>query len=200
VNYIRSYSFTGMLDISLWYDKFSDTDPDLLVNGMEVSQPNVPMTSEDIDFWSEEISNDNHYGVALRSVTFDGSGDIVGCSLYVSNNTTLTNTMEPSIVGGTFALPQGSDLNYPIECITHALKVTGTFTTAYMSSVDNKWVVSETNFTALSGVYSTASGVSDGTIAFYSKPALIAPTYTNVNVIDGWTPGTYHIFYGGTTV
>ncbi len=200
VNHIRSSAFTGMLDISLWYDKFTDTDPDLLVNGMEVSQPNVPMTSEDIDFWSEEISNDNHYGVALRSVTFDGKGDIVSCSLYVSNNTTVTNTFAPSIVGSEFKLPQGSDLNYPEECITHALKVTGTFTTAYFSTGDNKWVVSETNFTALSGIYSESSGVSDGTISFYTKPAMIDPTYTNVTTIDGWTPGTYHIFYGGTTV
>ena len=200
VNYIRSSSFTGMLDISLWYDKFYDTDPDIMVNGMEVSQPNVPMTSEDIDFWSKEISNDNHYGVALRSITFDGSGNIVECSLYVSNNTTLTNTDKPSIVGGSFNIPQGSDLNYPVECITHALKITGTFTTAYYSTTDNVWVVSNTSFTALSGIYDRASGISSGTISFYSIPDMVPPTYTNVTVIDGWTPGTYHIFYGGTTV
>lgn len=200
VTHSRSSGFTGMSDITLWYDKFNDTDPDLEVNGMEVSQPMVPMTSEDIDFWSNEISNDNHYGVALRSITFDGQGDIVACSLYVSNNTTLTNTLDPSIVGGSFTLPQGSDLNYPVECITRKLKVTGTFTTAYKSSTEPEWVVCETNFTALSGSYSEALGLSDGTISFYSKPALVPTTYTNVNTIDGWIPGTYHIFYGGITV
>lgn len=200
LNYIRSSSFTGFLDISIWYDKFEATDPDLLVSGMEVSQPNVPMTTEDIDFWSEAASSDNHYGVALKGITFDGQGDIVGCSLYVSNNTTYTNSQAPTIIGGQFNVPQGSDLNYPIECMTHALKVTGTFTTAYYSSVDTKWIISDTSFTALSGTYSTASGVSDGTISFYSKPAMIDPTYTNVETIDGWVPGSYHIFYGGTVV
>ena len=199
IAHIRSSAFTGFMDITLWYDKFESTDPDLLVNGMEVSQPNVPMTSQDIDFWSE-ASSDNHYGVALRSITFDGAGDIVACSLYVSNNTTYTNSMEPTIIGGEFIIPQGADLNYPVECMTHALKVTGSFTTAYLSDADNKWIVSETNFTALSGTYASASGISDGTIAFYSKPAMIPPTYTNVNTIDGWLPGSYHIFYGGTVV
>jgi hypothetical protein len=200
LNYIRSSSFTGFLDISIWYDKFEATDPDLLVNGMEVTQPNVPMTSQDIDFWSEQASSDNHYGVALKGITFDGQGDIVGCSLYVSNNTTLTNNMDPTIIGGEFVIPQGSDLNYPVECITHALKVTGTFTTAYYSDPDAKWIISDTSFTALSGIYSASSGVSTGTISFYSKPAMVDPTYTNVQTIDGWLPGSYHIFYGGTVV
>lgn len=200
VGHIRSSSFTGFLDITIWYDKFEDTDPDLLVNGMEVSQPNVPMTSQDIDFWNESASSDNHYACALKGVTFDGSGDIVGCSLYVSNNTTWTNSMKPTIIGGSFIIPQGSDLNYPIECITHALKVTGVFTTAYFSESDNMWLVCDTSFTALSGIYSEDSGISDGTISFYSKPAMILPTYTNVTTIDGWKPGSYHIFYGGTVV
>lgn len=200
LNYIRSSSFTGFLDISIWYDKFESTDPDLLVCGMEISQPNVPMTSEDIDFWSEGAPNDNHYGVALKGITFDGQGDVVGCSLYVSNSTTVTNSLDPTIIGGSFTIPQGADLNYPVECITKALKVTGTFTTAYYSEPDTKWIVSDTSFTALSGTYSAASGMSDGTIAFYSKPAMIPPTYTNVETIDGWAPGSYHIFYGGTVV
>lgn len=200
LSYLRSSAFTGFQDITIWYDKFEATDPDLLVCGMEVSQPNVPMTSQDIDFWSPQASSDNHYGVALRSITFNGQGDIVGCSLYVSNNTTLTNSMDPTIIGGEFIIPQGADLNYPDACITTALKVTGTFTTAYLSESDNMWIVSDTSFTALSGVYSAASGVSNGTISFYSKPAMIPPTYTNVNTIDGWIPGSYHIFYGGTTV
>ena len=200
VSHMRSSTFTGMLDISIWYDQFDATDPDLLVNGMEVSQPNVPMTSQDIDFWSHEISNDNHYGCALRSVTFDGAGDIVACSLYVSNNTTITNTTKHSIIGGPFTLPQGSDLNYPATCITHALKVTGVFTTAYYSTVDAKWVVAETDFTALTGTYNEANGVTDGTISFYTKPEMLDPTYTAFTTIDGWLPGSYHIFYGGTVV
>ena len=108
--------------------------------------------------------------------------------------------MDPTIIGGSFTIPQGADLNYPVECITKALKVTGTFTTAYYSTPDAKWIVSDTTFTALSGTYSAASGMSDGTIAFYNKPAMIPSTYTNVETIDGWTPGSYHIFYGGTVV
>ena len=40
----------------------------------------------------------------------------------------------------------------------------------------------------------------NGSIAFNSVTSLVPTTYTNVESIDGWEPGAYHIFYGGTTV
>lgn len=199
----RSSEFTGFLDITLWYDRFTDTDADLLVNGMEISQPNAPMSTEDISFWNVDNPNDNHYSSALRSITLSGNGDIIECSLYVSNGSTATNiTSGRSIIGGTFTLPQGSDLVYPIRCLTKPVKVTGSFTTAYKVQ-NQQWVVIATNFTAQTGVYNVANDVtSTGTIAFDSITDLIRSENMtmDVNVIDGWAPGTYHIFFGGTTI
>ena len=203
INNTRSNDFTGFLDITLWYDKFNDTDADLQVNGMEVSQPNAPMTTEDIAFWNEANPNDNHYSAALRSITLAGNGDIIECSLYVSNGSTATNvTSGRSIIGGTFNLPQGSELVYPTRCVTKPLKVTGSFTTAYL--VENaQWVVIATNFTVQTGTYNpTTDVISSGTIAFDSTTDLLGSENMtmDVTVIDGWNPGTYHIFYGGTTI
>ena len=199
----RNSDFTGFSDITVWYDKFYDTDADLQVNGMEISQPNAPMTTEDISFWNEANPNDNHYSAALRSITLAGNGDVVECSLYVSNSSTATNvTSGRSIIGGTFNLPQGSELVYPTRCITKPLKVTGSFTTAYL--VENaEWVVIATNFTVQTGVYNKTSDIiSSGTIAFDSTTDLLGSENMtmDVTVIDGWAPGTYHIFYGGTTI
>lgn len=202
-NGIRATDFTGFRDITLWYDKFTDSDPDLLVNGMEVSQPNSNILVEEISFWNEDNPNDNHYSSALRSITLSGEGNVIGCSLYVANGSTATNvTSGKSIIGGTFNIPQGSDLVYPIRCLTKSLKITGSFTVAYKVD-DAQWVVIATNFTAQSGTYNATNDViTTGTIGFYSDTSLLnsANMTMNVNQMDCWEAGTYHIFYGGTTI
>lgn len=203
INNSRSQTFTGMKDITIWYDKFKEDDPELMVNGMEIYQPVAPMTTQDVSFWNEANPNDNHYSSALRSITLGDNGDVVGCSLYVSNESTATNvTSGRSIIGGPFVLPQGSELSYPSKCVVKPLKVTGSFSTAYM--VQNaEWVVIATNFTVQTGVYDPATDtMSSGTIAFDSVTDLLSSQNMTMNVttIDGWVPGSYHIFYGGTTI
>lgn len=196
-------SFTGFDNLTLWYERFSDSDPDIVVNGMEVSQPNVAMVTQDIAFWSEDIPDDNHYSYALRSITLSGSGKLIACSLYVSNSTSTTApivTTRHIILGGDFILPQGSALNYPMACVNSPIKVTGVFTTAYKATQGAEWIVTETSFTALSGIYTPANGMTVGSIAFNSETSLIESTYIPEDRIGAWEPGSYHIFYGGTTV
>ncbi len=195
--------FTGFDNLTLWYARFTTSDPDLIVNGMEVSQPNVQMTTQDIAFWSEDIPDDNHYSYALRSITLSGSGKLISCSLYISNSTSVTapiTTTRHIIIGGDFILPQGSALNYPIACVNDPLKVTGVFTTAYRAVSGANWIVTETSFTALTGTYSPSNGMSTGSIAFNSTTTLVESTYIHADSIGAWAPGTFHIFYGGTTV
>jgi len=193
--------YTGFDNLSLWYAKFKSNDPDLTVNGMEVMLPEADLTPQEISFWSTTVPGDNHYFYALRSVSLSTSGIIIGFSLYVSNGST-RQTLEPghTIIGGSFVLPQGASLNYPQTCITHPLKVTGTFTTAYQDSTHTKWITTDTSFTALTGTYDSDLGMQKGSIAFNSNTYMVDTTYTNVATIDGWDVGTYHIFYGGTTV
>ena len=197
-------NFTGFENLTLWYARFLSSDPDLIVNGMEVSQPNVAMITQDISFWSEDIPDDNHYSYALRSITLSGSGKLIACSLYVSNSTTTTApivTTRHIIIGGDFVLPQGSALNYPTACINSPLKVTGTFTTAYPATIGADWIVTETSFTAQTGIYDPTTGMGNGSIAFNSKTDLIEATYIPTdNPLDAWQPRSFHIFYGGTTV
>ena len=194
-------NFTGFDNLKLWYARFKVTDPDIVIDGMEVLQPTVNIIPEEIAFWDENIVGDNHYEYALRSVTFGSNSDVIACSLYVSNDSTQTvNTTQHIIIGGDFVLPQGSELNYPVSCIANPLQVTGNFTTAYLDSTQTKWITTETSFTARTGIYDISSGMGNGSIAFNSKTDLIDTTYTNVDSLDGWEPGAFHIFYGGTTV
>lgn len=203
VMYPEFTGFTGFSDLTLWYARFNVSDPDLTVNGMEVSQPNVSLAAQDISFWSDFIPNDNHYGYALRSITLSNSGHIIGCSLFVANVSTqiqIQDTTKHVIIGGKFVLPQGSALNYPKTCLNSAMSITGTFTTAYLADNQADWITTDTSFTAKTGVYNFATGMEDGSIAFNSNTYLVPTTYTNVDTIGGWEPGSYHIFYGGTTV
>ena len=198
--------FTGFDNLTLWYARFYVSEPELVVNGMEIIQSDVAMVTQDISFWDETVANDNHYSDALRSITLSGSGQLVACTLYVSNNSTqkeVDATSSHVIIGGDFTIPQGSKLNYPISSLTSPIMVTGTFTTAYMTNDDTDWIITETSFTAKSGVYSVSEegGQTKGSIAFNSKTDIVPATYTNMkDSIDGWEPGAYHIFYGGTTV
>lgn len=199
-NYIRSCArstnFTGFKDIKLWYYAFDDISPNLVIDNMTVTETDAPIVPEDLSYWNVTQPNDNHYLVALRSITFDGSGTVTGCGLYVADDSTDNVQLGDRIMVGDFTLPQGSGLTYPKMCMTSQLKVTGTFTSAYYS--DSVWYTTDTSFTALTSSFNPYDGSESiaGNIAFHSKT-----TRVNVQVgtqtIPAWETGTYNIFYGG---
>lgn len=196
--------FTGFDNLSLWYNRFTISDPDIVVNGLEISQPNEKVITEDITFWNETISGDNHYSYALRSITLSSSGVVIGCSLYVGDDSTHqvvteVNATTHTVIGGKFKIPQGPALKYPEACIKYPISVTGTFTTAYMATNGVDWIVTDTDFSAKSGIYISGEGVANGSIAFNSSTYFVPAAYTNVTTLDAWGVNEFHIFYGGTT-
>ena len=188
-------------DMTLWYEKFETTDANLLVDNMTVIETDAPIIPEDMDFWTPEVPNDNHYMYALQSITFAGDGTIVGCSLYVKNNTTSNVTLGESIIVASFTIPQGAGLTYPMSSLTKQIKVTGSFVTAYPSTSPSGYIVVDTNFTAVSQTYDeyTTSPALSGSIAFLSNAKLI-DNVLGIDIgtsIDGWEPNSFHAFSGG---
>lgn len=203
LNYIQTSHLTdsikGMRDIKLWYERFEDSDANIVVDGMTVSEIDAPIISSDIDFWNTSSANDNHYFYALKSITFSGEGEIVGCQMLVANDSTNNVDSGHKLILSKFKLPQGYGLLYPDTCLTKSIKITGSFVSAYLSSSPSDvWVVTNTNFTAVTGVYDAfAQGESiEGTISFHSDTNVIAADL-DVETIPGWQPDTYHIFSGG---
>ena len=194
--------FTGMKDIKLWYQAYSDTDPNLSVDDMTVNELDVTMESQALDFWNPSAPNDNHYSVALSSLTFSGDGTIIKCGLLVANNVTNNVTTADSIVLCDFELPQGSGLIYPQSCLTRQLKITGTFTSAYYVN-GHEWNISETSFTAVTESYDRYSSTTaaKGSIAFHSKITIVAANLGSSIEASGtilpWASDTYNLFYGG---
>lgn len=198
-NYVRqcrersSDSFTGFQDIKIWYAQFDESDPYLTVNDMTIRELEAPIIANEINFWKVSNPNDEHYLCALHSLTFSGEGDIIGCTLLVSNQSTNNVVTGKRILSSEFAFPQGSGLVYPKACMTRQLKVSGTFVSAYKAE---DWFVTDTKFTVLSDVYDpySESKTQTGSVSYYLDTEIVR---SDVESIPGWEPDTFHIFAGG---
>ena len=159
-----------------------------------------------------EDPNDNHYEYALRSITFDATGQLIGASIMIRNNSTYNVDPGVSIYVSDFRLPQGSDLTYPKSRISKQLRIDGTFVSAYWSTIDSQYILTTTSFSAVSQTYTAAltDGELDyvenlGTISLFSNTIVTSNVSGRINDtafsigsdIDGWTPDSFHVFDGG---
>lgn len=191
-------------DLSLWYEKYNSTDPNLIIDNMTVMETDSPIVSEDIDVWNEDVSNDNHYVYALKSITFSKSGDIIGCKIYIRNDTTIQTEIEDTgkyIIVADFKLPSGSGLAYPSARLTKQLKITGSFVTAYPVESPSGYITMTTNFSALTQVvnqYNDEESLS-GKISILVDAALVENIegISFGDSIDAWEPNSFHMFEGG---
>jgi len=188
-------------NLSLWYQRWSDMDPELQVDGMTVSLTGPIETTEDIDPWDSTYANDNHYSYALRSITFGNDGSIINVGMLVGDSTTANIDEGKSVFVSQFMLPQSVGLTYPATKMTHQIKVTGTFVSHYYVASDSAYMMKSTEFSALTQKYDpiSATNITTGTIAFYTDAELVdhisgvSPTTT----VDCWDLNTPHYFIGG---
>lgn len=217
IDYIRSCKrdtneypsgFSGILDFSLWYERYEEEQPNLIVDSMTVIETDAPVITDEIDYWSESgAPNDNHFLYALQSITFSNDGSIIRCNLYMKNQTTSNIQLGLSILVGKFTLPQGAGLQYPKTSLTHQIKIDGTFVTAYATSLNDKpngYMVMQTSFTAITDTYDPydQGAASSGNIAFYTN-AQHVQNYTGIEgtnsgtvEIDAWSSNSFHTFTG----
>ena len=196
--------FNGIDGLTVWFEKLEETDPNLIVDGMTVTEVDTPIIPDDVNFWSTEVINDNHYYYGLQSVTLNPQGNVVGFGLYIRNDMSANIEFGKTIAVSKFTLPQGSGFSYPVTGITRQMKCTGSFITAYTSSSPKGYIVMETEFTALTQRYiseDTETGTETGTISFLSTSELIddfiaVDGLENGVAIDGWESNSYHVFKG----
>jgi hypothetical protein len=201
-------------DLSLWYERFDELDPDLVIDGMrvrEVGNPILPQGTKEFNFWNIEQPNDNHFQSALRSLTFGKDGTIIGWEVLVKNDSTVNilrgnSTMRVTkVFSFPFSIPQGSGLTYPTTRVTKPLKVTGNFVNAYKAQTgdsNSSYIVLNTSFTILSQVYNSSEESDNitGTISFFQDAMEVdSKDVTHIgSPIAGWDTGEFHIFSGGS--
>lgn len=206
---IYDNNFTGIENFSIWYKKFDEDEPNLIVDGMTVTETETPIIPDDIDYWSELVDNDNHYFFGLQSISFAPDGTIAGCGLYMRNDMTANVQLEKSVSIAKFVLPQGNNFTYPKSSLRRQVKVTGDFVTAYPSSAPEGYIIMTTKFTALSQNYTSYENLGNeplaednatGTISFLND-AMLIENYIGVDEptpVDGWESNSYHVFKGWT--
>lgn len=191
-------------DLSLWYEKYENTDPNLLVDGMTVrvvadssayanSQVNYNVVSS--EYWTASSPNDNHYMVATQSVSFGSDGTITGFGVLVRNDSTSNVIEGRQIIHEKFEMPQGPELNYPINRLLQPVKITGRFVSAYPVQSPEGYMIQETDF-SLSTSYTAGSAIIDGAIAFLVN-SYVLETTPNAP-IDVWDTTAFHHFEGTT--
>lgn len=187
-----------MKDISLWYERFDDDDPILTVDGMTVSQLTIgdAYTNNNVASmtnWTTISQNDNHFDIALHSLTFSSNGFVEGCEIYVRNNSTVTVQTGKYIIRDSKLLPQGPDLMYPTTRMTQPINITGQFVSA--SVQNNTATVQNTMFSMITQTYmgedKTKTG---GDIAFLVDVSTI-PVEFETQIAE-WGATKFHCFSG----
>lgn len=185
-------------DMKLWYEKFDTSDPDLVVDNMTVREVDAPIITTEMDYWSTQVVNDNHFLYGLQSITFGSDGTIIGCGMYIRNESSANIEDGTSIISSKFTLPQGSGLNYPVSRLTKQMKISGSFITAYENNDPVGYKVLDTRFTALTNVYdpyNTTSSIS-GVISFYVIASNVEHALVE-SALDTWDSNSFNVFTGG---
>ena len=195
-------SLNEIENISFWYQKYNDDDPNLIVDNMTIRETDAPVIPDDLDYWNEKVPNDNHFMFALQSITFNGSGAIVGCGVYVKNETSVNISEGKSVITSKFSLPQGAGLNYPRNRMTKQIKVSGSFVNAYPVDSPAGYMILDTNFSLLTEAYDSYSTekIAEGNVAFFVD-AQIVDNIVGLPVgtpIDAWESNAFHYFVGST--
>ena len=198
--------YRGIENMTIWFERLEDADPKIIVDGMTITEVESPIIPDDVDFWSVQVINDNHYYFGLQSITLNPQGDMVGCGLYMRNDMSANIEFGKTIAISPFTLPQGSGFAYPETAVTKQIKINGCFVTAYSAHDPKGYITMETKFTALTQRYisdASEGGSERGTISFLSESSFIddfiaVDGLENGSPIDGWEANSYHVFRGWT--
>lgn len=187
-------------NMTLWYERYEDDQPNLLVDSMTVTEVDAPVIPDDLDYWNPSVPNDNHYMYALHSITFGPDGTIVGAGMFVKNESTSNVQEGKSIITSTFRLPQGAGLQYPKSRLTKQIKITGSFVNAYATTSPQGYMVMNTSFSALTDATSAydSNDYTEGVISFLTDAELIQ-SVTGLPLgtqLDCWQTGSFHCFKG----
>lgn len=213
LNWVRNID-----NLQLWYEKYAvdgedlSTLPDLMVDGLTVTEIGYPPVGQDVGYWTEDTPNDNHFRYALKSVTLDTHGMVTGCSVLVKNTSTANVETGKVVISGKCDFPAGNGLDMPLARINKPVKITGEFVVAYSStynSTSKRMLIQDTKFTMITPYYdgldianNKAGVLVSGKIHFLCDVFYISRTEgldpAETLSLDGWDTQSYHRFEGFT--
>lgn len=159
INMYRTHLFydTGLINsklngeisgVSLWYNKMYDSDSDYIyVEDMTVNTYQPTAYSQGISYFDSTNDADTHMTFALKSVSFNDKLNIVGCELLVKGARVSGLDSGEYLITDEFKLPQGSELEYPLNALVSPIVIDGVFSLCYKNDA-NKYSIQDIRFTA----------------------------------------------------
>lgn len=165
-------------NISLWYEKFSESDPNLVVNGMTVTDLDVAsfILGQDTSLTTylntapETVQYDLTFGdynftYGLRSITMSSDGYVSEVGIYVKNQSSTRSSIAISADTGhtsklylaKFKLPQSVNLQYPITKIGANIRIDGSFISGYETTDNDKYLLATNSFAAMVNKFDISS-------------------------------------------
>lgn len=189
-------------ECTLWYTRYTTSDPDIYIDGMTVRSNIGPTSYSDMTYFNEDEPNDIHYSYALNSISFLNDLTISNIELAVKNDFTSNIVPDSSVViGGQIQIPQSSNLTYPANKLTHDIKVEGYFVNGYPTSDDDTkgYMMYDNSVCVYIEPASQGTSIITGTIGAYVKSKFVSDVFgvDPTKIIPGWSSSEYHIISGG---
>ena len=191
---------------TLWYEYYGNGSDvsELIVDGMTVRSTNAVAESVGVDYWSDDVNNDNHISLSLSSITFDTTLHIVGCEVIFKNATTANLSEDPYMIYETgFNLVSTAALPFSYRCLNRRIRIEGSVVSAYPASAsDQAMTVLLTQMCMVSQVHGNTS--TPGSLAMFcqvfkiksvgSKSLPSFNVHSTVPILEFDAP---HILHGG---
>lgn len=205
---ILSYLST-VQDLKLWYEKFSSTDLNIIVDGLTVTAESVEDTnpihmSLNSDSNNTHFDGDNHIQYSLHGVTFDPSGSIIGMSIYLGSNITAGSTDSTrNLYVKSFDIVSSTGFSFPISKLINQIKISGVNTNVYGAGANKSeyYIVTDTKFSAITPTYNgvtTDGGIIGIEVSTYTVPTITVDSGIafEQGVIPCWKADTMQVYEG----
>lgn len=205
---VLSYLST-VQDLKLWYEKFSSTDLNIIVDGLTVTAESVEDTnpihiSLNSDSNNTHFDGDNHIQYSLHGVTFDPSGSIIGMSIYLGSNITAGSIDSTrNLYVKSFDIVSSTGFSFPISKLINQIKISGVNTNVYGAGANKSeyYIVTDTKFSAITPTYNgvtTDGGIIGIEVSTYTVPTITVDSDIafEQGVIPCWKSDTMQVYEG----
>lgn len=190
-------------DLTYWYAKLNQTDPDLVVEGDTIRYsgpvPQPENSSGDTDWWAPlEPDGQNQLFYGVSNISLSNRGEVVGCELCIVDQITQGNHSDGRTANiSELSINSGLSFPLPYAKFNYAMNIGTSFNSGYWDASTRRYYVHDVSVSAhLSPFYSGTSATTSipmyvtEVINSYTIPSSnITSTNPSITDVPGWSTG-----------